>query len=163
MIDIAQWALNKDKSGPVDFIPPNGKEHPVLTMVYDNGIVMKHEDFGRGYGVRFIGTKGSLDISRQYFDSKPDNIARTLPLENEQKLYSSADHQQDWIDAIAKKSAPICDVETGHRSSSVCCVANIAYWLKRPLKWDPVNEKFKKDKQANRLLKAPMREPWKLI
>jgi predicted dehydrogenase len=163
MIDIAQWALNKDNSGPVEFIPPNGKDHPVLTMVYDNGIIMKHEDFGRGYGVRFIGTKGTLDISRQYFDSKPDNIAKTLLQANEQKLYVSTDHQQDWIDAIKKGSAPICDVETGHRTSSVCCVANIAYWLRRPLKWDPSNEKFKKDKEANRLLKAPLREPWKLV
>lgn len=163
MIDIAQWALDKDKTGPVHFLPPNGKDHPFLTMVYDNGIVMRHEDFGRGYGVRFIGTKGSLDISRQYFDSKPDNIAKTVLQASDQKLYVSADHQQNWLDCIKSGTAPICDVETGHRTSSVCCVANIAYWLNRPLKWDPANEKFKKDKAANRLLKAPMREPWKLL
>ena len=162
MIDIAQWALDKDNSGPIEFLPPNGKDHPNLTMVYDNGIIMKHEDFGRGYGVRFIGTKGSLDISRQYFDSKPEQIAKTVLQSGDQKLYVSSDHQQDWIDSIKNKTAPICDVETGHRTSSVCCLANIAYWLNRPLKWDPKQEKFKKDKQANRLLKAPLRDPWKL-
>lgn len=162
MIDIAQWALNKDKSGPVRFIPPNGKEQPVLTMIYDNGIVMKHEDFGRGYGVRFIGTKGSMDVSRQYFDSKPDVIAKSTMQASDQKLYVSADHQQNWLDCIKNNNEPICDVETGHRTSSVCCIANIAYWLNRPLNWDPVREKFRKDKEANRLLKAPLREPWKL-
>ena len=162
MIDIAQWGLNKDTSGPVEFRPPNGKEQPVLTMVYDNGIVMKHEDFGRGYGVRFIGTKGTIDISRQYFDSKPENIAKTVLTGTDQKLHISADHQQDWIDSIKNNTAPICDVETGHRTSSVCCLANIAYWLNRPLKWDPKEEKFEKDKQANKLLKGPLREPWKL-
>jgi predicted dehydrogenase len=163
MIDIAQWALNKDTSGPVEFTPPNGKEQPYLTMTYDNGIVMKHQDFGRGYGVRFIGTKGTIDISRQYFESKPDNIAKAKLKGGETNLYSSTDHQQDWLDAIKKGTAPICDVETGHRTSSVCCVANIAYWLNRPLTWDPKNEKFKNDKEANNLLRAPLREPWKLV
>ena len=162
MIDIAQWALNKDTSGPIEFTPPNGKEHPYLTMRYDNGIVMKHVDFGRGYGVRFIGTKGSLDISRQYLDSKPDTIAKTHIQENEQKLYVSTDHQQNWLDCIKSGAAPICDVETGHRTSTVCCLANITYWLNRPLKWDPEEERFKKDKEANALLKSSLREPWKL-
>jgi len=162
MIDIAQWALDMDKSGPVKFIPPDGKDNLYLTMEYGNGIIMKHADFGRGYGVRFIGSKGSIDISREYFDSKPDNIAKTLVQANEKKLYESKDHQQDWITAIKNGTAPICDVETGHRSSSVCCIANIAYWLKRPLTWDPVEEKFKKDKEANRLLNTPLRAPWTL-
>jgi predicted dehydrogenase len=162
MFDIAQWALDKDRSGPVKFLPPDGIQHQSLTMIYDNGIVMKHMDFGRGYGVRFIGSKGTLDISRSFFDSKPDEIAKKVVLENGKKLYFSADHQQDWLDRIKDGKAPICDVETGHRSSSLCCLANIAYWLKRPLEWDPVEEKFKKDKEANRYLKANLREPWKL-
>ena len=132
-------------------------------MTYDNGIVMKHQDFGRGFGVRFIGTNGTIDISRQYFDSKPDNIAKAQIKASEKKLYSSTDHQQDWLDAIKKGTAPICDVETGHRTSSACCVANIAYWLNRPLTWNPKEEKFKNDKEANSLLKAPLREPWKLV
>jgi hypothetical protein len=75
---------------------------------------------------------------------------------------ASADHQQNWIDSIKNNTTPMCDVETGHRTSSVCCLANTAYWLNRPLKWDPANERFKKDREANRLLKAPLREPWKL-
>jgi predicted dehydrogenase len=162
MFDIVQWALDKDKSGPVQLLPPDGKDYKTLHMVYDNGIVVKHEDFGRGFGVRFIGTKGSLDISRSFIDSKPDNIATTLIQPNEAHLYMSDNHHQDWLDSIKSGKPPICDAETGHRTSSVCSLANIAYWLKRPLTWDPKKEQFKKDDEANKLVKANINNGWKL-
>ncbi|MEO5998383.1 MAG: Gfo/Idh/MocA family oxidoreductase [Chitinophagaceae bacterium] len=162
MFDIAQWALDKDRSGPVQFFPPDGAAHKTLTMLYDNGIIMKHEDFGRGFGVRFIGTKGSLDISRSFLDSVPGNIATSTIQANQSHVYSSDDHYTDWLDAIKSGKPPICDVETGHRTSSLCCLANITYWLNRPLKWDPVNEKFLGDREADNYLKASIRAPWKL-
>lgn len=162
MFDIAQWALDMDRSGPVQYLPPKGKDHPYLTMIYQNGIVMKHLDFGRGFGVRFHGSKGTLDISREYLDSKPGNIAAATLRPGEQTLYKSTNHLQNWIDSIRSNTPPICDAETGHRSSTVCCLANIAYCLGRPLDWDPVKEQFKNDPEANKLLRAPMREPWKI-
>lgn len=163
MFDIAQWALDKDRSGPVKFIPPTDNGERGLTMIYDNGIVMKHEDFGRGNAVRFIGTKGSLDISRSFLDSKPGEIATTVMTPGEVQLYKSDDHYTDWLNGIKSGKQPICDVETGHRTSSLCCVANIAYWLKRPLEWDPAKENFKNDKEADGYVKASIRKPWKLV
>lgn len=162
MFDIAQWALDKDRSGPLQFFPPDDNQYKTLNMFYDNGIVMKHEDFGRGNAVRFIGTKGSLDVSRSFLDSKPGTIATSVVQPNESHVYTSDDHYNDWLDAIKSGKPPICDVETGHRTSSLCCVANIAYWLKRPLKWDPVKEKFVNDKEADKYLEASIRGPWKL-
>jgi hypothetical protein len=44
----------------------------------------------------------------------------------------------------------------------VCHLGNIAYWLNRPLKWDPAREVFVGDDEANRLLSRPMRSPWRL-
>ena len=163
MFDIAQWALGMDRSGPVKFFPPDGNHFKTLTMVYDNGVLMKHEDFGRKYAVRFIGEKGSLDISRSFIDSNPVNIATTVIGANDKRLYASDDHYQDWIDAIKNNRPPICDVETGHRTSSLCSLANIAYWLNRPLEWDPEKETFNNDHKANKLLKASIRGPWKLV
>jgi predicted dehydrogenase len=162
MFDIAQWGLGMDRSGPVRLYPPDGKDHKFLTMIYENGVIMKHQDFGRGFGVRFIGTKGKLDISRDFIDSDPANIATAEIRPNETRLYRSDDHYQDWIDAIKNNKQPICDVETGHRTASVCNIANIAYWLNRPLKWDPSTEKFD-DEDANKLAKANINGNWKLM
>jgi predicted dehydrogenase len=161
MFDIAQWGLGMDRSGPTSLFPPDEKDHKYLTMIYENGVIMKHQDFGRGFGVRFIGTKGKLDISRDFIDSDPANIATAEIKPAETRLYKSDDHYQDWIDAIKNKKQPICDVETGHRTASVCNIANIAYWLNRPLHWNPSSEKFD-DKDANQLAKANINGIWKL-
>jgi len=162
MFDIAQWALDMDRSGPIHFFPPDGKEYQALTMIYANGVVMRHQDFGRKFGVRFIGTKGKIDISREYLDSDPAGIVTEEIKPGEKRLYYSDDHYQDWLDAIRAHKDPICDVETGHRTSSLCCLANIAYWTGRPLTWDPAKEKLKKGGKANKYLKAQIRAPWSI-
>ena len=162
MFDIAQWALGMDESGPVKFIPSEGTAKRGLQMIYENGIVMKHQDFGRSNTVRFIGDKGRLDVSRSILDSDPANIVSATIQPNETRLYESNDHYLDWLECIKTGKKPVCDVEIGHRTSSVCNVANIAYALRRPLEWNPSKEKFKNDKDANALLKPNFREGWKL-
>ncbi|MBE7175097.1 MAG: Gfo/Idh/MocA family oxidoreductase [Mucilaginibacter polytrichastri] len=160
MFDIAQWALDKDESGPVKFTPPNGADIKHLTMLYDDGIVMKHQDFGRGWGVRFIGSEGKLDISREYLDSDPTGIVSAQLKDSDKKLYKSENHYQNWIDGIKTGKDVICNAETGHRTSSLCAIANITYRLNRELNWDPKKEQFSNDAEANTLLRAPMRKPW---
>jgi predicted dehydrogenase len=162
MFDIAQWGLGMDNSGPVKFIPPEGIAKKGLVMIYENGVKMRHDDFGRGFGVKFIGEKGTLNISREYLDSDPANIVTATIQPNEVHLYESNDHYDDWLNCIKTGKQPICDVETGHRSSSVCCLANIAYWQRKPLDWDPKKEQFKDNAEANQLLKASIRGNWKL-
>ena len=49
-----------------------------------------------------------------------------------------------------------------HRTATHCHLGNIAYWLKRPLKWDPVEEVIIGDDEANRWLDREAREPWGL-
>jgi predicted dehydrogenase len=162
MYDIAQWAMGMDDSGPVKLIPPANNAAKGLQLIYENGVVMKHEDFGRGQGVRFIGEKGRLDVSRSILDSDPANITSATIQPGEVRLYESNDHYYDWLNCIKSGSKPICDVEIGHRTSSVCNISNIAYWLGRPLDWDPKKEMFKNDAEANAMLKPMFREGWTL-
>ncbi len=159
MFDIVQWALDMDRSGPVRYIPPTDRNAVRgLRMFYENGIEMVHEDFDRGWGVRFMGTEGTMDISRSYLETTPASILTVTLKDSDTRLYHSNDnHYQDWLDAIKNGTDPICDVETGHRSATICNIANIAYQLGRNLEWDPMEEHFKGDAQANALRKRENR------
>jgi hypothetical protein len=53
-------------------------------------------------------------------------------------------------------------VEIGHRTATACHIGNIARWLGRRLRWDPVQETFVGDDEANAMLSRPMRAPWEL-
>jgi len=163
MFDIAQWALGMDNSGPVKIKPPrNPKKVRGLKYYYANGVKMIHKDFNRGWAVRFIGTEGVLDVSREFIDSKPAYIAIQPIKDNEIRLYHSDNHYADWISAVKNRTKPVADVETGHRSATICNIGNIAYRLRRTLEWDPVIEKFINDEEANQLLTKDYREPYTL-
>ena len=81
---------------------------------------------------------------------------------NDTRLEVSEDHHKNFFDCIASRKRPICDVEVGHRSVTVCHLGNIALRLARPLKWDPAAERFVNDDEANRLISKPKRGPWHL-
>ena len=162
MFDIAQWALGMDDSGPVELVPPKDpKATHGLVMRYANGIEMTHEDFGRGYAVEFDGTEGVLQVSRSFLETKPERIAKIEIKTSNKHLYYSDNHYLNWIECIKSGKKPICDVEVGQRSSTVCAIANIAYWMNEELKWDPAHEKFD-NKKANQYLTREYRKGYKV-
>jgi len=162
MFDIVQWALDKDDSGPVEVIPPNGKDIQFLTYRYDNGITMTREDFGVTNAIRFIGSKGQIDVERRKLETSDPLLKDRVIGNNEKKVYFSDNHYMDFLSAIKTRKNPICDVETGHRTATVCNIGNIAYELNRPLTWNPKKEKFKKDSEANAKLSRPLRKEWNI-
>jgi predicted dehydrogenase len=162
MFDIVQWALDMDRSGPVEIIPPNSKEVTALTYRYENGLTMTKEDFGRRHAILFTGTQGTLEVQRGKLTTTPETLKDKVIGANEKQVYHSDNHYKDFLNAIRKRSLPISDIETGHRSATVCNIGNIAYELNRPLKWDPKKEEFKNDKEANKLLSRKMRKEWEV-
>jgi predicted dehydrogenase len=157
-IDIAQWGLGMDHSGPVKILPPNNKDINYLTYVYENGVILEI-DFESNY-VLFSGSNGKIQVNREYLKTWPESLLSVHLKPDEIHLYESNDHKANWLDCIRKRSRPICDVEIGCRSVTVCHLGNIAVQLDRPLKWDPVKEQFMNDEEANRMISRSRQSPW---
>ena len=166
--DIAQWGLGMDESGPIEIIPPTDpKAEQGVRYLYANGVEMTHGNYtapdGKDRdGVHFIGESGIVHVNRGQLESWPPNIV-TDPLgASEKPLYKSSNHQQNWIDCIKSRNRPICDVEIGARSATVCHLGNLAYWHHRALKWDPAKWQFVNDHEADTWRDRDRRSPWKL-
>jgi len=161
MFDIVQWGLDMDESDPVEFTPPDHPAKRGLKMTYSNGVVVNHVDWGETNAVQFIGSEGKIEVSRSFLRTFPnEKLARTDLKETDKRVYHSDNHYQDWMKALRTRQRPISDVETGHRTASMCNIANIAYELQRPLKWDPKKEEFKDDSFANLMRTRPFRGKW---
>jgi len=82
----------------------------------------------------------------------------------ETRLYTNpAGEHRDFLDCVRTRKDPYFPVDIGHRVSTVCHLANLALRLGRKLKWDPQQEVFVKDDEANAMRSRPMRSPWTLV
>ena len=120
-------------------------------------------------GAIFVGEKGRIDIVRNDFRTDPPKMIKDLPPPEEVRkwrddvaLWQAKYHMQDWLNCMRTRSTPLADVEIGHRSVSICHIANITRQLGRRLRWDPEAERFTGDEEANRLLRRPRREGYEL-
>jgi len=167
--DIAQWGLGMDDSGPVQIIPPEDpKAQRGVRYVYANGIEVIHGSdpnpptTRRGVGVTFVGSDGRIFVDRGFKASDPKEIIAQPLGEKDVHLYKSPGHQRDWLNCVRARKRPLCDVEIGARSVTVCHLGNLAYWNHRKLAWDPKEWRFVQDAEANKWLDRERREPWQL-
>jgi hypothetical protein len=110
-----------------------------VRYVYANGVEVIHGPSG---GVKFIGADGEIVVNRgKLTASKPELLTDPLP-KDAIKLYASPGHQRDWLNCIKSRKLPICDVEIGARSVTVCHLGNIAYWTRKKLRWEPSKWEF---------------------
>lgn len=160
MFDIVQWALDMDHSGPIAFNPPTKPGATEgLSFSYENGVVVNHKRWTSSNAIQFIGSEGTLEVSREFLRSTPSTLTTIEIKPSDKRVYFSDNHYQDWINCIKKRSKPVADVEIGHRTASVCNAVNIGYELQRPLKWNPKKEQFN-DISANLMISRPYRAPW---
>lgn len=145
---------------------------------------------GSTSGIEFCGTKGSLSITRRGFqitgDPKvpPESRIPTFtgqpsggppvpprpasaPLWTPNLTDSSGSedeqfggHVRNFLDCIRTRKTPASDLESSHRVSTMCHLANLSLKLGRSLRWDAVNERVTNDAEANTHLIRPYRSPW---
>jgi len=170
--DIVQWGLGTERTGPVE-IENLGSEFPETGLFdtvsrihfrarYANGVELLCTPGGIGGAARFEGTEGSVQADWSSLRTNPESLKDTVIAPDEIHLHKSSDHKRDFLDCIKSGRDPIAPVEVGHRSASVCHLANIAMKLKRKLYWDPDRERFTNNDESNRLVSKPLRSPWHL-
>jgi predicted dehydrogenase len=169
MYDIAQWAMGLDvDSGPVEVraradFPDRGLFDVHVgyegTAKYANGVQLVSRN-GRA-GVRFICEEGWAYCERGGFACSRPELLRRRPTRDEVTLYQSSDHMLDFLGAARAGRDPICPVEAGHRSNTVCVLHHLSMKLDgRTIQWDPESERVVGDDEATSGLAIPSRSPF---
>jgi predicted dehydrogenase len=182
-VDIAQWGAGKQHSGPVEIdgradFPHVEDGYNVAVnfsarMRYADGVELEILDEGRN-GVMFEGDGGRIFANRGVVAGVAVDQLKDQPLERDQyglydfdnldrpprsgKLDAIVNHMGNFFDCVRERQRPISDVESQHRSVSVCHLANISMRLGRKLSWNPEAEEFVGDAEANTWLGREQRK-----
>jgi predicted dehydrogenase len=173
-LDIAQWGLGMDNSGPVSIDGSGTFNEPKelcevndscrITYTYANGVTVvlgqKQKDIPDQ--VTFIGDQGKVYVTRSKIEATPKELLEAKFGEGDTLLEVSANHYQNFLDCVKSRARPIADVEIGHRTATVCHLGNMAVRLGRKIQWDPVREQITGDPDAAAMLSRPYRSPWTL-
>lgn len=178
-LDIAQWGLGMDHSGPEEVHPP---EDPAAvsgaTLYYKKGIRVIHDG---GFGVEFFGDEGEVKVNRGKFEfwlngkkiagfvNREDGGSLTSTIikvekdflqDARVKLYKSPDHIRNFLDCVQDRSRPITNEEVGGRSATCCHLLNQAYYNHASIKWKPKKMCFEKGSGNPAWLTRDYRAPW---
>ena len=182
-IDIAQWGLGTDDSGPIEAKPPQdwkkSKSKRGAQLVYSNGSTVTHKN---GFGVHFQGADGEVKVNRgrfsftykgkeiSKFERRGDGSLGSALQKAEKsflnnaktKLYKSNHHIRDFLACVESRKKPITNEIVGARSAICCHLMNQAYYNGEIIKWDPKNNTFA-DKSGNpKWLTRDYRGQWKV-
>jgi len=158
-VDLCQWANDADTTEPIEY-EPAGKDGKDVTATYANGVKLFIRS-GLRFGscpVRFVGDEGWIETG----DSGEMEV-HPASLLSERRFrggYPVDNHVREFLNCVKSRQQPISNADVAHHSITVCHVANICMRLGRAVKWDPVQEKFIGDEEANRLRSRAYREPW---
>lgn len=181
-IDIAQWGMGMELSGPrtingsAEFMTNDlWTVHTTyhIEMQYANGVEMVLDNKFEN-GIKFIGTDGWVFCSRgavRVTSSDPNLPSEKSALRaSDPKMLAalppsatrwmpSSNHYLNWLESIVANRDPIAPVDQAARSLQACATAWIAMKLKRKLTWNPDKEMFVKDDEANAMRDRKARKP----
>ena len=142
----------------------------MLPLVYEYRWNNANSMYGKGYGIDFHGTDGTLFVDRSGFKVFPETRRRegaVVGLAPAMKMSSmnnsGYDHVRNFIDCVKSRQRPISDVEIGHRTTSAALLANVSFRSQQRLVWDVANQRLISGGQnAEQYLSRAYRETWKL-
>lgn len=114
------------------------------------------------HGTAFEGTDGWVEVHRGGLQTQPETLAEEPLGPNDKPLPKSAGHQRNFIESVKSRQPAICPIEDAVQADILCHLSDLAARLDRKLKWDPRQERFLDDKEANqKLARRPMRAAWR--
>ncbi len=171
LFDTAQWALDVERSGPVEIEGTgtywseglfNTVRKYDVTCRYANGVVMTCKPGNPS--IRFIGTEGwvgNVGWDKPLQASSPEIMNAKIGADEWHVDANPNGEHRSFLDSVRSRQDPYFPVDIGHRVATVCHLANIAIKVGGRLKWDPQKEEFIGNDQANALRQVrKMRKPW---
>jgi len=165
-VDLCQWAIGMDGSGPVGFEPDGQTIH----ARYANGIklVMRiggFENEGNWLGlgtcpVRFEGDAGWVEAGDHGKMAAEPAILLEGGKIPETPGTDPENHVREFLDCVKTRGTTSCHSAVMRSSHVTCHAAAIAMRLGRKLRFDPASESFPDDPDANRLRSRARRAPW---
>ncbi|NLD24013.1 MAG: gfo/Idh/MocA family oxidoreductase, partial [Bacteroidales bacterium] len=78
------------------------------------------------------------------------------------QLPEPAEQNTDFLESVKTRQKFALNEINGHRSCTIVNMGLVALQLNRTLEYDPINERFINDEEANRYINQPMRAPWSI-
>jgi predicted dehydrogenase len=173
-LDVAQWGAGMDDTSPTNISATgvarrekgiyNAPESFRIEYQYANGtrIVMSSTTNEKDWGIRFVGTKGTVFTENDRLETDPVSLRAVRPKDGDVRLFESTNHHRNFIDAVLSRGQTAAPAPVALRSAILCHLGAISATLGRPLTFDPKAENFGTDAPANALLARPLRGTWKL-
>ena len=117
-------------------------------------------------GCYFYGTEGTLHLGwldgwTFYPVNKNKPLVHVEPQLHQPDQQNIPELWADFVKCIESAGRPICDIEIGHRSTSMSLLGMLSLKLGRSVAWDGQKEVIVGDPEANELLRRDYRAPWK--
>jgi predicted dehydrogenase len=174
-LDIANWGCPAVTGEPCELSFQGSYRNDGLTdnindwtgeFRYESGLRMTFSDTGNpiAQGCTFRGDEGWVHVDRSRITTEPASLrdVKIGPDKLDLSRGAQGNHYENFVQCVRSRQDPIAPVEAGHQASYLGMIAEISITLGRSLRWDPKSETFPDDAEANRLLSAPLRSPWKL-
>ncbi|MBI5758254.1 MAG: Gfo/Idh/MocA family oxidoreductase [Planctomycetales bacterium] len=140
--------------------PGDGKPGSQRLLIYEQRLWSTNYPHNTDSGAEFYGTKGQMYLSRRGKLTVLGDRNAEIKLDVELKPQDDAAHVRNFCDCIRSGAKPNADALTGHLSTSLAHLANIATRVGRSLTFDPQKEQFVGDAEANNLIRREYRDHW---
>ncbi len=181
LIDMGLWAMNV-KTGPKSVFSLGGNfanqdralempdtltvgyEMDGFNMIWEHNGGVQHGPYDQLYGVKFIGTNGTLVADRARWRVFPEWGEEDYRMESVEEHLSDEkshiNHCANFIGAIRHGDTLNADIEIGHRAALYAHLGNISFWADERVEYDEGTRSIPNSKKADALITPTYRLPW---